>query len=195
MTRSTRKKSKGKPKRSHDGPVFSPMPRLFRKDLSDGERRDAINAMAKSFADVRDKAFATIGRFVSNFDPLHALSVLAAYGLSIDVTKDGIRASEAKRDKIHQDHVELLQALVLQKAAEGWPRRQPRPSDIQELWNALIELGHGFDLSRMRPLDTESESDALVMLQEKIRGNTRGPQLGLLPSGQGHRTSAFGSAE
>ena len=176
MTRSTRnkrKKSKSKPKRSHDGPVFSPMPRLFREDLSDGERRDAINAMAKSFADARDKAFATIGRFVSNFDPLHALSVLAAYGLSIDVTKDGIRASEAKRDKIHQDHVELLQALVLQKTAGDWPRQQPRPPDTQELWDALIELGHGFDLSRLRPLDMKNESDALVMLQEKIRGNTR----------------------
>ncbi len=149
------------------------MPRLFREDLSDDERRDAINAMAKSFGNARDKAFTTIGRFVSNFDPLHALSVLAAYGLSIDVTKDGVRASEAKRDKIHQDHVELLQALVLQKTARDWPRQQPRPPDTQELWDALIELGHGFDLSRLRPLDMENESDALVMLQEKIRGNTR----------------------
>lgn len=176
MTRSTRKKrkrSKGKPKRSHDAPVFSLMPRLFREDPSDGEHFDAINAMAKSFTDVRDKAFATVGRFVSNFDPLHALSVLAAYGLSIDVTKDGVRASEAKHDKIHQDHVELLQALVLQKIARDWPRQPPRPPDTQELWDALIELGHGFDLSRLRPLDMENESDTLVMLQEKIRGNTR----------------------
>lgn len=172
-TRKKRKKSKGKPKRSHGGPILSPMPRLLREDLSDDERRDAINAMAKSFGNARDKAFATIGRFVSNFDPLHALSVLAAYGLSIDVTKDGVRASEAKRDKIHQDHVELLQALILQKTVRDWPRQPPRPPDTQELWDALIKLGHGFDLSRLRPLDMNNESDALVMLQEKIRGNTR----------------------
>ena len=171
--RRKRKNSKGKTRSSHGGPVFATMPGLFREDLSYSERRDAINAMAMSFADARDKAFATIERFVSNFDPLHALSVLTAYGLSIDVTKDGVRASEAKRDKIHQDHVELLQALILQKAASDWPQRQPRPPDTQELWDALIELGHGFDLSRLRPLDLENESDALVMLQEKIRGNTR----------------------
>ena len=176
MSRSTRKKgkrSKGKSERSHGGPVYIPMPKLFRDDLSDDERRNAIKAMAKSFSDARDAAFATIGRFVSRFDPLHSLSVLAAYGLSIDVTKDGVRAAEAKRDKIHQDHVELLQAFVLQRAVGDWPLQPPRPQDVQELWDALIELGHGFDLSRMRPLDSESESDALVMLQEKIRGNTR----------------------
>ncbi|MFL0336469.1 hypothetical protein [Stenotrophomonas maltophilia] len=172
-TRKKRKKSKGKPKRSYVGPVLSPMPRLFRDDLSDDERRDAINAMAKSFGNARDKAFTTISRFVVNFDPLHALSVLAAYGLSIDVTKEGVRANEMKRDKIHQDHVELLQALVLQKTVRDWPRQQAQPPDTQELWDALIELGHGFDLSRMRPVDMENESDALVMLQEKIRGNTR----------------------
>ena len=149
------------------------MPRLFRDDLTDDERREAIEAMAKSFSDARDKAFATIGRFVSRFDPLHALSVLAAYGLSTNVTKDGVRASEAKKDKIHQDHVELLQAFVLQTAAGDWSSQPPRPPDIQELWDALIELGHGFDLARMRPLDMENESDALAMLQEKIRGNTR----------------------
>ena len=150
-----------------------PMPRLFRDDLTDDERRDAITAIAKSFSNSRDEAFATISRFVSTFDPLHALSVLAAYGLSIDVTKDGVRASEAKSDKIHQDHVELLQAFVLQRAVGSWPRQPSKPSDTQELWDALIELGHGFDLSRMRPLNMENESDALVLLQEKIRGNTR----------------------
>lgn len=176
MTRSMRKKrrkSKGKPKRLHSGPVYTPMPRLFRDDLTDDERRDAITAMAKSFSDSRDKAFATISRFVSTFYPLHALSVLAAYGLSIDVTKDGVRASEAKSDKIHQDHVELLQAFVLQRTVGNWLRHPSQPSNTQEIWDALIELGHGFDLSRMRPMDMENESDALVMLQEKIRGNTR----------------------
>lgn len=171
--RKKRRKSKGKPKRHHGGPVYMPMPRLFRDDLTDDERRDAITAMAKSFSDSRDEAFATISRFVSTFAPLHALSVLAAYGLSIDVTKDGVRASEAKSDKMHQDHVELMQAFVLQTTAGDWSSQPPRPPDTQELWDALIEFGHGFDLSRMRPLDMENESDALAMLQEKIRGNTR----------------------
>lgn len=171
--REKRRKSKDKPKRSQDGPVYMPMPRLFRDDLTDDERRDAITAMAKSFSDSRDEAFASIRRFVSTFAPLHALSVLAAYGLSIDVTKDGVRASEAKSNKIHQDHVELLQAFVLQTTAGDWSSQPPRPPDTQDLWDALIELGHGFDLSRMRPLDKENESDALVMLQEKIRSNTR----------------------
>ncbi len=176
MTRSKRNKRtscKGTPKRVQGGPVYMPMPRLFRDDLTDDERRSAITAMAKSFSNSRDEAFATVSRFVSNFHPLHALSVLAAYGLSIDVIKDGVRASEAKSDKIHQDHVELLQAFVLQRAVGDWPRQPPRPPDTQELWDALIELGHGFDMSRMRPLDMENESDALVRLQERIRGNTR----------------------
>lgn len=168
-----KKKPKRKQTRSGKGPVYMPMPRLFREDLTDEQRRDAIAELARSFTEERDTAFATIERFVSQFDPFHALSVLSAYGLSIDLTKDGISAGNSQDKKVNQDHVELLQALILQNDAENLPRKTPRPPDIQELWDALIDLGRGFDLSRLRPLDSDNDADAITLLQEKIRGNTR----------------------
>lgn len=174
MTRENKKETKGKQSRSHNGPVYAPLPKLFREDLTDDERREAVSAMATSFGEKRDAAYATIEQFVARFDPFHSLSVLSAYGLSISVTEDGVDNSRSHDNTtVNQDHVELLQAFALQNELKSLPRETPRPADIQRVWDALIELGRGFDLSRMRPLDLGNESDAITLLQEKIRGNTR----------------------
>lgn len=150
-----------------------PMPRLFRDDLTDEQRRHAIEEMARTFASERDTSFATIERFVARFNPFHTLSVLAAYGLAIDATNNGVGARESADKKVNQDHVELMQALILRTEASNVPVELPHPADTQELWDALISFGRGFDLARLRPLDSGNEHDAIALLQEKIRGNTR----------------------
>ncbi len=148
------------------------MPPLFGHQATAQQIRDGISEMALDFSSRRDKALATVEEFASRFDPFRALAVLAAYGLSSSVGADGVETKRSP-DKVGQDHVELFQALALRRGIGQLSTLVADPSDTQRLWDALIELGHCFDLSRLRPLEPENEADAIVLLQEQIRGRTR----------------------
>lgn len=50
-------------------PQHAQVPKLFREGLSDDECHDAINAVAKCFADARDKAFATVANVLMPYVP------------------------------------------------------------------------------------------------------------------------------
>ncbi len=168
------KRKKTKKKGSSEGPVFTRMPRLFREDITEEQRVEAIRILADKFAEKRDSAFDYIRSFVSNFNSLHALAVMATKGLTTTPGDDGKRASKNAIERISQDHVEFLQAMFLTVKLDNASDDPADPSELQRLWDELIELGQGYDLSRMKSLDMSKPADTMIRIQERIRMHTRG---------------------
>lgn len=150
------------------------MPELFGKDVSDEQRAEAVEAIARNFAEKRDSAFKYIQDFVKRFNPVHILSVMSAKGLTIfPEDKAGMTLKDAM-ERITQDHVEFLQAMCLSIEANSVSREIAMPEEIQLLWDQLIELGRGYDLSRLKSLDISNPEDAIIKVRERIHSHTRG---------------------
>jgi hypothetical protein len=167
------KRKKVHKKRHALGPVVAPMPRLFRNDFSEDQRAKFAKLVSADFEKKRDMAFDHICNFARNRSHLHSLSILAAKGLTIpaEPTKE---VKKRSTDWISQSDVELLQAICLSVEKEEAHLDLAEPSEIQFLWDNLIELGRGYDLSRMKALNTVKPEDALIRIQEQIRTHTRG---------------------
>lgn len=150
------------------------MPELFRDDITDDQRAEAIGMFAEKFAEKRDLAFEHIHKFVRKFNPLHILAVMAAKGLTTSPGDGGRTTLKDAMERITQDHIEFLQAMCLTVELDGVSREMARPPEVQMLWDQLIELGRGYDLARLRPLDLSNPEDAVVRVRERIHSHTRG---------------------
>jgi hypothetical protein len=170
----SRRKKKAKKRHPNKGPVFMQMPKLFRDDITEEQRIEAIRVLAEKFAEKRDAAFLEIRDFVMKFNPLHALAVMAAKGLITTPGTGGRMTLKDAMERITQDHVEFLQAMCLTVGLDAVSRKPAGSPELQGLWDALIELGRGYDLSRLKPLDLNKPEDAIVRIQERIRSHTRG---------------------
>ena len=169
-----KRKKKTKRNRPSKGPVFTQMPDLFREDITEEQRIEAIGMLADKFAEKRDFAFDHIREFVAKFNPIHILAVMATKGLTTSPGGGGKITLKDAMERITQDHVEFLQAMCLTVKFDGISRDPAGPQEVQRLWDELISLGRGYDLSRMKPLDMSKSEDAIVRVQERIRAHTRG---------------------
>ena len=163
-----------KKKRPGKAPVFMRMPELFREDITEEQRAEAIRRLAEKYAEERDVAFDYIRDFVTKFNPLHVLAVMAAKGLTTFRGEGGKMALKDAMECITQDNVEFLQAMCLTVKLDGVSREPAKPPEFQRLWDELIALGRGYDLSRLKSLDISKSEDAIVRIQERIRAHTRG---------------------
>lgn len=150
------------------------MPEIFRDDITERQRVEAVGMLAGKFAEKRDAAFDHIRQSVTKFNPLQLLAVIATKGLAASPAGERTTTLKDAMERITQDHVEFLQAMCLTVPLDRVSREPARPSEIQGVWDELIALGHGYDLSGLKPLDMSNRDDAVVRVQQRLRAHTRG---------------------
>lgn len=114
----------------------------------------------------------------SEVSPLHVLAILASYSLmgSVDEAAKANKGP-SRTGRVHQGHVEFMQALLLRHA---WVRRGPPSPDVmQEIFDLLPALFEAYGLMRL-PSGGEGSSDgargaeqmAADAVQEFLRSHT-----------------------
>lgn len=109
-----------------------------------------------------------------SFDPLHLLSILSAYGLSISITESG-KTKPKKPLSFSVPHAELAQAFTLKTPKSDIANKLATPSDIQEIWDLLLSLNESFSLKRFALAENmaSKEERTTLMLQEHVRLHTQ----------------------
>lgn len=172
MLRKDRQKNKMGNKEESIGPSLLSLNNPF-ADLTDDERQEVIQEIAKNSEKVYQESLSKIKELLTNNDPIILLSVLASYGLTVNVGADGIQTKDSDLE-IHQAHVEICQGLALQLKAEDLIRSPFGPDVVTELKDALINLMLS-DSHRNFEMDFKDRSDdvkAIKLLQQFIRANT-----------------------
>jgi len=174
----TRKRKELQKKRAKEankplGPVLQMLPNPF-ADLSDDVRKQAIQEIAQKSEKIYQESLAKVREILHRYDPISLLSILASYGLNVGVGDDGIQTKDSDL-KIQQFHIEICQGLALQTKPEELQRQPFGPDEVQELWDALINLmqAHNYRDLEQGIEDELEEEKAVRLLQRGMRGYTQ----------------------
>lgn len=133
-------------------------------------KKAALEAAKKSVAEFPG-ALKSINDELRKSDPMGILATLASYGLQVTVSKSDGVAQKSLLKNISQNHVEVLQALVLAIPAEEWPTAPFTPAVIQRVIESLPKITDTFLHQRIlaaEDIDDEAEI-TLLSVQERIR--------------------------
>jgi hypothetical protein len=109
-----------------------------------------------------------------NKNPLQILATLAAYGLQVGVSDEGIDGKPLASG-ISQHHVELVQALALSIPLTEWGTHPAIPPDIQHVIEEAAKLTEAFHQRRFKAVEHERDLQARTVLglQERLRLHTQ----------------------
>jgi len=173
-----RKKGRRKSKKRKAGPR---VPRqsfvALQHPLSEVPREELKKAYAATGRQ-SEKNFQTllpkIEQLFGSFEPLHLLSTLSAYGLSISMTESG-KTKRKKPLSFSVPHAELAQAFALKTPKCDIVNKLATPSDIQEIWDLLLSLSESFGLKRLALVENTASKEERTtrLLQEHVRLHTQ----------------------
>ncbi len=168
-----KKKRKSAKKRNNQADFFVaklPFSEVPREKLIEG-----LIALGKSQQEKFDINLAKVVDIIKSVDALQTIASLSMYGLFCGITEKGEFSSPLEDRQFNQAHVELVQAIALQVAADKRSLTPPHPQNIQQLFNTLPELGLAFALQRLAIMekDKTEEQKAIILLQEHIRLHTQ----------------------
>ena len=174
MTKKARKRSKKKrvgPFMPHQSFVALQHPI---SEVPPEELKKACAATGKQSEKDFQNLLPRIQGLIRSFEPLHLLSILSAYGLSISMTESG-KTKPKEPLSFSAPHAELAQAFTLKTPKSDIANKLATPSDIQEIWDLLLSLSESFALKRFALAEnTASEEERItVMLQEHVRLHTQ----------------------
>lgn len=168
-----KKKRKSAEKRKNQADFFAikfPFSEVPREKLIEG-----LIELGKSQQEKFDVNLAKVVGIIKSVDTLQTIASLSMYGLFCGITEKGEFSSPLEERQFNQAHIELVQAIALQIAADKRSLTSPHPQNIQELFDTLPELGLAFSLQRLAIMekDKSEEQKAIIMLQEHIRLHTQ----------------------
>ncbi|WP_116644808.1 hypothetical protein [Salinivibrio sp. HTSP] len=178
--RDLKKKRRGRKNKSSfnsvskdSSPVFQMMENPF-GDMTDEQRRKMVRTLEAKSKEQVTGALDCIDKIFRKHDPIGLISVVAAYGLCVGASDDGIESNRS-RSGIEQAHLEILQALALKVPEENVGFYPPTPEVIEEIIDKVKELSTAFTFSRMSEdgLNLSPEDGAINLIQEKLRGHTQ----------------------
>lgn len=107
-------------------------------------------------------------------NPLQILGTLAAYGLRVGVSDEGIE-DKSIVSEIDQHHVEIVQALALTIPLTEWGTHPAIPSDIQRVIDDTAKLSETFHQRRFKVVEQEQDvqTRTVLGLQERLRLHTQ----------------------
>ncbi len=168
-----RKEKKGCRNKNNEsiGPVFKVMHNPF-AGLSDDVRKKIQQKLIDDSEETYQDSLTQIKELLVSYEPLILLSVLASYGLTVNVGDDGIKTKDSEMT-IHQAHLEICQALTLQISKDKLGRMPFGPDVVKKMWEALKEhvTAHSFRGLKVKNEEITKEEDAVESLQQWVRGN------------------------
>jgi hypothetical protein len=137
--------------------------------LTPEERAELVREMARIAAEEFDESFTAVQAALTTFEPISLLSYLSFYFLTFE---SDIDPPQEPYPRLFQQHVELLQALILRlpRDAFAW---MPTFPDIVGFLARVDRAAQAFSFQRLALADDETEQQRL-RLQEEIRSYTQG---------------------
>ncbi len=160
------------PNETRSGPFF------FKHPLSDIPRKTLVSGLIEVGKASEDRFQSRVESVVSILEsvaPLQTIAALSVYGLCVRLTDSGGERRLYKDGRLNQAHVELVQALTLRIPQESVSETSPPPTAIQDLFDALPDLGEAFGLRRLVQIEAErsKQQQARLLLQEHLRLHTQ----------------------
>lgn len=156
------------------GPVYVQMKSPL-SDITVEQRRKILDEIGeksqKEFTDSLEK----IRTIIKNHDPIGIISIISGYSLTVGASDTkGVKSNE-DADSIHQFHVEILQALILQIKIDGLGDEPVTPAIIQSVLDELKILARSFTYSRFNSevIKDSEEKQAIHQIQELVRSHTQ----------------------
>ncbi|MEW8143914.1 MAG: hypothetical protein AB2765_11060 [Candidatus Thiodiazotropha endolucinida] len=143
------------------------------ENLSNKERAEVIKSISERSRQEYKDSLESIKTIFKRYDPFILLASLASYGLTVPLGDEGIQVKDSEM-KIHQYHLEFLQAVVLQNSPNELGKELFGPNIVKDLWDLVIEH---MDAHTFISLEERAKSDnqnAVEMLLQHMRGNTKG---------------------
>ena len=155
------------------GPVYTELPNPF-QNISRQERMKLIDEIGTRSNTKLEESLEELDRIIRGYNPIHLLSVISNYGLSVGVGPDGVH-SDKNQLGILQSDVEFLQAKLLQIDNQELKHIPVNPETIQKTIELIKEIRQNFSFSRFKSNSfTLNESERSInKIQEHIRGNTQ----------------------
>jgi hypothetical protein len=138
-------------------------------DLEDHERLELAQEIVRIAGEEFDESFAAVQEGITRYEPLSLLSHLSFYFLTFESDIDPPRPPFPK---LHQHHVELLQALALRHPQDVYPWMPTFPDSIEFL-SRLDRAAQVFAIQRL-PVEGDEIQQQRLLLQEEIRRYTQG---------------------
>jgi hypothetical protein len=136
--------------------------------------QEVIGRMGETHAAKYEETLPKLRDLMESVDPLHLLSILAAYGLFVGMSKTG-KLSKQSESSIGQGDIEFAQAVALMIPIKELSAEPATPEKVQAIWDALVDLRESFSQRRLADVRRVEgrEDKASLFLQEHIRINTQ----------------------
>jgi len=133
------------------------------------EMRKICIELGKKNEEVFQSLLTKTQQLFKSFEPLHLLSVIAAYGLTAWMTESG-KTKSKEPFSFSLQHAEQAQAFALKIPQSDFSRKIANPDNVQEIFDSLVSLNESFSLQRLGDIEnTNNEERTTLMLQEHIR--------------------------
>lgn len=141
-------------------------------EVSPDEATRELRQLGREHSRKYEEALDELRRRSLEVDPLSLLSQLAFYGLP---TRDGKDPELTQQNPLLQHHVELLQALTLQRPRSSYSAKRLSQQEYTRFHELLIEVTEGFRLRDYGSFDASSpdQQRRLRVFSEDVRRHTQ----------------------
>lgn len=176
MAKKKGKKTKRRQSSSRRGPFFAGHPlNGMPMEMKRRYVEEQVKAGREKYADLMPKLL----HLVARVDPLHAIALMATYGLMGTPSEQGNHKSQGWTPKIQQGHIEYLQALCLRNPLDLSNSEFPEPPHIQQFFDWIPDIFQASQLLRHPGTGDEGEDpdarrsrEAIASVQEFLRAHT-----------------------
>ena len=143
------------------------------KGMTQTEADDLFIKIGREFGNSFEESFNDLQERLLTLDPVLLLSIFSFYNHFLAV---GRVPKSVEQHKIQQQHLELLQGLILRNKHEDFELKHPIPSRISEVRELVSKAEQAFFMRRYASLDpsmSEEQRHRLRVLEE-VRGHTQG---------------------
>lgn len=143
--------------------------------LSDTQRRQAIKEFAENNMKEYQESLSELRKLLRQHDPLLVLSQLTYYGLFDTVDKvTGVTRLDSDH-LIHQFHIEILQALVLQTKPEELSSEPCNAAVVQRILDHVMTLCSTVNFRQLNTAGSELPHDekSIALAQQLMRSTTQ----------------------
>lgn len=106
-------------------------------NISEEDSRKIIDEVQKVNLKDYNESLVKLQKILRDYNPIVILSFIANYGLTIGIGENSIQEHTRQ---IHQSHVEICQALILQVAVENFNNKTPTPEILQNVLDLLEKI-------------------------------------------------------
>ena len=144
-------------------------------NLDEEQRRVAIFELARNSEERYQESLATLRSLLRQCDPLQVLSQFTIRGFFVPEEENSGTPSRDSEFRLHQFHVEVLHALMLQIDPQEFSSKPCNDDILWQIFQHLINLciAHYYRQFDKAGTDLPKNENSVAVVQQLMRGNTQ----------------------